>query len=119
MTNKRLAEIRARCEAATEGPWYAINVVIGDSGKRTGIYADERPSNSVAYCFRFTDDIVPDGIFIAHARQDLPDCRDEIERLRGLVENAFFEALHYANPDALNPDQQAWMHSEARKALEE
>ncbi len=46
------------------------------------------------------------------------ECIAEIERLRELVENAFFEALHYANPDALNPDQQAWVGSEARKALE-
>lgn len=48
----------------------------------------------------------------------LPDCLDEIERLRGLVENAFFEGMYYGNPDSLNPDQQAWIDSESRKALE-
>ncbi len=85
LTPEKLTEIEARCKAATGGPWYAINIVVGDGGKRTGIYQTENASGSVAYCFRFSDDIVPDAEFLAHARQDLPDCLAEIKRLWGLL----------------------------------
>lgn len=53
-----------------------------------------------------------------NAVRALPACIAEIERLRRLVENAFFEGMYYGNPDSLNPDQQAWVDSESRKALE-
>jgi len=85
ITPFRLAEIEERCEAATYGPWYAINIVVGDGGSRTGIYSNRNASNSIAYCFRFSDDIVPNASFIAHARQDLPDCHAEIKRLQDRI----------------------------------
>ncbi len=119
MTPDELKAIKARCKAATEGPWFAIDVVVGDGGKRTGVYANmEGPSNAIAYCFRYDDDTVPDGIFIAHARTDLPACTAEIERLRGLVKSTYFEGMVFGNPDRLNPCESAWANSEACKALE-
>ncbi len=82
MTSKRLQDIKARCEAATEGPWTmdkeAGADIIGNTdiiileiccGIRT--HATLREYNSV---------------FITHARQDLPYCLDEIERLQGFIE---------------------------------
>lgn len=55
MTPERLAEIKARAEAATSGPW------------------DDGCSHAV------------NGEFIAHARQDIPDLVAEVERLRAAL----------------------------------
>ncbi len=112
-----IAKIKARYEAATGGPWTLETdsngwIAVEDwLGGHIFRFDEREHSGTVKVC-------LGDARFIAHARKDLPDCTEEIDRLQGLVENAFFEALHYANPDALNPDQQAWVDSESRKALE-
>lgn len=75
-TNERHEAARARCEAATEGPW------------------DDQPdwTGTARIVLNADDEILwdglvgdPDGPFIAHARTDLPDALDEIERLRALT----------------------------------
>ena len=77
-TNERHEAARARCEAATEGPWDdqpnrtdTARVVLDGDGEvlwdAAGLMADA------------------DSEFIAHARTDLPDALDEIERLRALT----------------------------------
>lgn len=74
MSTERLAEIRARCEAATEGPW---RVSPYKSGKYLSVefLIDGKPFASVAlYVHDETD-----ADFIAAARQDVPYLLDEIE----------------------------------------
>ena len=93
------AAARARCEAATEGPW---------------ITDDEHSYHDPAFVYPavalYTDAICTmhmssapnwreDRDFIAHARQDLPAALDEldvkdaeIERLRGALEEIRFVA---------------------------
>lgn len=65
--------IRARCEAATPGPWKLT---------KDGRYEDhdecriDLPDDNIELC-RYEN-----GEFIAHARNDIPDLLDEVERLR-------------------------------------
>lgn len=96
--DERIAQAKARCEAATEGPWEAMeddaiaaNVTrthLPNGGARVSAtwianvdmenrhdYTDELES-ATAEC---------DKLFIAHARQDLPDAIAEIEALRARV----------------------------------
>jgi len=77
MTKEQLAEIRAREQAATLGPWReeSDQVLYGDGTIRGG--------GSIA-----TGDVcrnayfdTEDAIFVAHARQDIPALLDEVERL--------------------------------------
>jgi len=78
MNQKRIDEIRARCEAATPGEWHDLDdwlVYTGDYIEGAGI------SNEQVVC------TTKDGAaeFIAHARQDIPELLDEIDRLSGEV----------------------------------
>ena len=78
MTPERMAEIRAREQAASKGPWqyeFAFGVGGQDLGSLTlGGYKPDRLIQE------------EDGIFIAHARQDVPDLLDEVERLLDTME---------------------------------
>ena len=90
----RLAEIRARVEAATPGPWEwdAIDEgslrtldPLGDAVARkyglraqilgTGEHNRKTPNRA-------------DTDFIAHSRQDIPDLLAELSRLRAVIEEA-------------------------------
>lgn len=71
MGSERLDEIRRRCEAATPGPWEAIQdwydgplaqVVCGTSGIVCG----------VSHKDRLIDEEASIATFIAHARDDIP-----------------------------------------------
>jgi len=75
---KRIAEIRERCEKASPGPWNINNVEIGN-GKRICLFenqiqgTDNKPVGA-------TDS---NAGFIAHAREDIPyllDCLAESQR---------------------------------------
>lgn len=83
-----LSEIKARCDAATAGPWNVgggtqssfyngKNAVILQSGRY--VIADRAvyPDSS-----DFNDQVFSNMDFIAHARTDLPVCVAEIERLQ-------------------------------------
>lgn len=93
--------VRARCEAATEGPWRWSNtggtrprlaqkdnaLVMGFARQgfdgaqpvlRTSEGTPEKAGRGNLYNY-------PDAAFIAHARADLAAALDEIERLRALV----------------------------------
>jgi len=91
MTDKKIKEIRERCEAATTGPWCIRRYTVEDYN-----------SNQICGDFGFrTDD---DKKFIAHARGDIPDLLDYIavikcekEALEFSFKNrekAFVQALH-------------------------
>ena len=67
MTDQRIAEITARCEAATPGPWETAL----DVGKK---YYIAPPSYGVRdFCYLSGGfDREQDASFIAHAREDIP-----------------------------------------------
>jgi hypothetical protein len=78
MTDAHLADIRARCDEATPGPWefdrMSDGVFLAASGKE--ICAAYRPERDA------------DMEFIANARSDIPALLDEVERLRAVAEAA-------------------------------
>lgn len=76
--------IRARMEAATEGPWEALgsdpyDTVIDTGGASLGCC----PDCGVRAGFERAD-----AEFIAHARTDLPAALDEVTRLRAALDEA-------------------------------
>ncbi len=83
MTDEELGEIKARCLAATTGPWASFIegrdheggssfIMVGDEGSR----ADD---------IELTGATEADQDFIAHARQDVPALVEEVERLKALL----------------------------------
>jgi len=87
LTEQELADIRARSEAATGGPWRFVEEgrdnISGDSFIMTG-----PPTGRNGDLYLTTDKrdgSHADYEFIAHARQDIPRLLDEVERLRKLV----------------------------------
>ena len=77
MTPERLAEIRARAEAATEGPWGRHPAPKGRGQRVTNkdgatLFVNERPGQMRARV---------DATFIAAARTDVPELVAEVERL--------------------------------------
>ena len=141
MTPKQLAEIKARCDAATEGEWGWFDMGRGPilASRRRGRliimdfvrkgmnsaqprFAKRTSSDRCGILYKAEDidlELHPDSDFIAHARQDLPDCIAEIERLQGLVKSAHREGFAsiegFATYDA---DDELWAASESRKVLE-
>lgn len=69
----KLAEIKARCEAATPGPWYADGWALWDDDH--GEFVE-------------LHDTDPDAQFIAHARSDIPALLAEAERLQSVEKSA-------------------------------
>lgn len=74
----RVAEIAARAEAATEGPWsrsrhYKLNIISDATGQIITGHATPNSTNAE---------------FIAHAREDIPFLLSEVRRLRSVVEDA-------------------------------
>lgn len=117
-----LKEIKARCEAATEGPWSSYDpcdiecsglcTPSGCQGHKTGKHVLDGPP-----AYNYDEEIrvsKEDGKFISHARTDLPACIAEIERLQKLVEAAYREG----STDGDVPTM-VWDNSDARKALEQ
>ena len=81
MDNKRIAEIRERCDAATEGPWRAVDCGVGEE-----IVIDANGEHIVNAPDRDAlDSCMPNITFIAHARQDLPDALDALAAEREKV----------------------------------
>lgn len=81
MTPERKAEIRARCEAKglTEGPW--DNACYLYEGRKThfmmALVSDSIARDHLGHGFINKQD----ADFAAHARLDLPEAMDEIDRL--------------------------------------
>ncbi len=93
VTGNWLADIKARCEAATEGPWAWDG---GEGDVRVGIACDEHDApisgyivdgENAAYaeevCW-IENDSSANAEFIAHAREDIPTLLAEVERLHDL-----------------------------------
>lgn len=83
-----LATIKARCEAATPGPWSFSNPTVPTTfGDRPAPRIDDSSGKPVLVEGADYDDYgyFPDDAtweFIAHAREDLPALAAEVERLR-------------------------------------
>lgn len=77
MNNERLKEISARCEAATEGPWLRRENV----EDMLTVFVSNTRIAETSRCNLLVNQMLRNADFIAHARQDLPDCLAEIERL--------------------------------------
>ncbi|QVY62939.1 hypothetical protein [Cytobacillus gottheilii] len=103
LTNEQLAEIKARANAATAGPWTQMNGVniftdLGATNKN-GVTADRNDGWCIADTsegLTFVDGELVEmesneqwdnAKFIAHARQDIPNLIAEVERLRLALED--------------------------------
>ncbi len=88
----RLGEIKARAEAATDGPWYDDMSIAGDGS----VVMSEATCFRVAH-FPSTEYCVNhecDSEFVAHARTDVPDMAEALEEARELLGRALgLEAL--------------------------
>lgn len=91
MTAERIAQIRARADAATRGPWYVqlTAETYIDRPSRYPIYSEVRGvveitegDTYVAQTKRGNEQARADAEFIAHAREDVAVLLAEIERLR-------------------------------------
>jgi hypothetical protein len=109
-TELDVAAIRARCEAATDGPWLIDSLESGEYG----LFIDRDPDAERLGCGGrqvagwLTE---ANAEFIAHARADLPAALDEIERLRAALDEARAEV------ERLTRDRAAWrsMQEEAAR----
>lgn len=91
LTAEEMAQIRARAEAATPGPWDLD--AAGGHGHRWGVTGPE--SEDFEFLF-YPADYPRHGVdaeFIAHARSDVPRLLEEVERLRAALVRAR-EDLH-------------------------
>jgi hypothetical protein len=81
MDAKRLAEIRAREEAASPAPW-AVEWANATSGDVTGPLPEEVVHSDLGGRARYARE---DATFIAHARTDVPDLLAEVEALKSTL----------------------------------
>lgn len=87
VTEERLAEIRARLEATTPGPWQ--EPAEDDPGMAVWTIADSCAGGGICV----PEDYYPRGdnhprenmLFIGHAWEDVRDLLDEVERLQRIV----------------------------------
>jgi len=84
MSPERLAEIRGREQAATEGPWRILDPCDGPDviivhGPEEGVSEGERWIADVWGDQSERGD--EDGVFITHARTDVPDLLDYVAAL--------------------------------------
>ncbi len=84
LDNKKLAEIQARVDAASAGPWKAF---IEDRDQTSGssfIMVGEGQQRGED--IELSGATTADYDFIAHARQDVPVLIEEVRRLNALLE---------------------------------
>lgn len=88
ITKERLAEIKARAEAATPGPWEPFEWYHSDDGGWAAVgphhvdvdgYEPDEPGSLIH------ERATLDAAFISAARTDVPDLVAEVERLRELI----------------------------------
>lgn len=117
MDDKRLAEIRARVDAATPGPW----TVIHDARTHWDRKGNEYPGGYHVLESQQLGDMEcgamfkADAVFVCHARQDIPDllaaldaARADVARLREIERYARQVAGHFGDganncPTCLTP----------------
>jgi hypothetical protein len=72
-----LEPIKARMEAATEGPWHKLFSTA--SGPSVGIYKDQNQRHQQTLAYGLSDN---NQDFVAHSRTDIPALVAEVEMLR-------------------------------------
>jgi hypothetical protein len=105
----RLAEIEARVQAATAGPWWTDRVAESDGSESVGVDAGD--DNWIVPC----QDLDPaDAEFMAHARVDVPALLAEIRRLTAQRERRRVRLVALQN-DALDMRGSLSPNGEGRK----
>jgi hypothetical protein len=102
LTQKQIDEIRARCEAATEGPWWWPFGSEALLVEKCGYYCDEKIGHvdHEVVIGRYGGQPhyvkLKDARFIAHARTDIPALLDALEEAQREVDRAkhFFHATY-------------------------
>lgn len=123
LTDERLADIEARCQAATPGPWQT------DSDSCC-LYGTDEPGMLGTWLMTSLggpDGTPQDGAFIAAARADVPDLVAEVRRLRAFIEGLMGdECTAFDNyltggpgscPESDWPRDQWCLHCRSRVAL--
>lgn len=80
MTNQELAEIQARCDRASPGPWKSM--VEGRDHSSGSSFIMRGPPEARAEDLELTGATPDDQDFIAHARDDVPRLLEEVRQLR-------------------------------------
>lgn len=84
MTPAELEAIKARCDAATAGPWEAYSAsCCPDMG---GVSSSEYVVHAAQLGNVGHPALLTDAEFIAHARQDVPALLAEVARLKAVVD---------------------------------
>ena len=97
LTDQHLAEIEARCAAATPGPW-RVDETGHDVIDATHSIADCGPQRDYSYGMKSS---CANAEFIAHSRTDVPRLVDEVRRLLGAPNVGVREAAStLGRPDA-------------------
>ena len=78
VSDERIAEIRARVDAATPAPW------VDDNGYRVRFGED----NKIVCDMKLFDGVGNDSAFVAHARTDVPDLLDALAAALARAEQA-------------------------------
>jgi len=89
MLNERIAEIRARLEAATPGPWRIGALYSTDVGRAVFAPELELPLCAVDRTASGTRQEVEDACFIAHSWQDIRDLLAEVEQLQAYSDKQY------------------------------
>ncbi len=84
LTDKEIAEIRERCDAASPGPW--ASYIEGRDHTSGSDFIMTGKGESRGEDIELTGATKTDQDFIAHARQDVPTLIAEIERLKSVLE---------------------------------
>ncbi len=101
ITDKRLAAIKARCEAATAGPWkVGEGLLQNEAGLYVGPTRVVIEGKEREYAIASSGDVRnkdshADGEFIAAARTDIPDLVAEVESLRRQLTTAQAKAAGF------------------------
>jgi hypothetical protein len=83
MTAAEIAEIQARCDRVSPGPWKSM--IEGRDHTSGSSFIMTGPPNTRGEDIELSGATVDDQDFIAHARQDVPRLLEEVKRLRSLV----------------------------------
>ena len=83
MTPEEIAEIQARCDRASPGPWKSM--IEGRDHTSGSSFVMTGPPNERGEDIELSGATADDQDFIAHARQDVPRLLEEVMRLRSLL----------------------------------
>lgn len=83
LTDQQLADMRAREEAAFDGPWFTDSLDEVDGTTSIGVATE-----GDTFIIELGDLDPADAEFIAHARTDVPTLLDEVKQLRRAARSA-------------------------------